>query len=125
MVGHTHEDIDQLFSSASRYFKKLQHILTPQGFMRELRAAMKERPAHVEPVHTVVDWINLFKGCQNPGTTGIAHFYPRGNEGGEDLVPHTFHIHKREDVHVVLHYKHFAQAPPSTSLALQACMYAE
>jgi hypothetical protein len=53
IVGHTHEDIDQLFSTISRWMKGLGNVLTPQQFDRELTAAMGTRHSKAERMQVV------------------------------------------------------------------------
>jgi hypothetical protein len=45
LVGHTHEDIDQLFSIISRHFKSLPPLegKTPQAFATEMAASLEAR----------------------------------------------------------------------------------
>jgi hypothetical protein len=45
LVGHTHEDIDQLFSVISRYFRSLQPLegKTPQAFESEMAVSVEGR----------------------------------------------------------------------------------
>lgn len=118
IVGHTHEDIDQLFSVISRYFKKRQQIRTPQQFEQEMRSALAAQPAHISSIQAVLEWDKfLLPHLVKPTPTGIQHAHlPTGqavevqgenSEGAIDTrEPHTFWIHKREsDGTVVLHYK--------------------
>ena len=45
LVGHTHEDIDQLFSVISRFFRRMGQFQakTPQGFLTEMVGSLDER----------------------------------------------------------------------------------
>ena len=45
IVGHTHEDIDQIFSTLSRFIKGIGCIADPQQFSEEVAAAMEKRLA--------------------------------------------------------------------------------
>ena len=105
IVGHTHEDIDQVFSILSRFLKGIERVVDPGQFDADLKAAMKDRPARFEQILSVFDWINFLKPSLRTGTelpVGIQH----AKVGDETLVPHTFWIHKRSrDGCVVLHYK--------------------
>ena len=103
IVGHTHEDIDQVFSILSRFLKGIGRVVDPVQFDADLKAAMGDRPAHFENMWSVFDWINFLKpSLRTPTPVGIQH----AKVGNETLVPHTFWIHKRSrDGCVVLHYK--------------------
>jgi hypothetical protein len=103
LVGHTHEDIDQLFSILSRFLKGIGRVVDPLQFDADLKAAMKERPACFEHISSVFDWIGFLKpSLRTPVPVGIQH----SKLGEETLVPHTFWIHKRSrDGCVVMHYK--------------------
>ena len=41
LVGHTHEDIDQLFSTLSRFMKRLTAVMSPQDFQAEMANALE------------------------------------------------------------------------------------
>ena len=58
IVGHAHEDIDQLFSVLSRYLKKVGKVMGPSEFQSELQNAMHAslRTAHFELLEAVIDW---------------------------------------------------------------------
>ena len=105
LVGHTHEDIDQLFSVLSRFFKRFGNqssIMTPQQFQEEMRLAMSGRPAVIETIDMVLGWDELLRpSLVHPAPVGIQH----ANLKEETLVPHTFWIHRRPDGEVVFHYK--------------------
>ena len=105
-MGHTHEDIDQLFSVLSRYIRNLGKILDPVQFLEELRNAMSGRHLKLEPVYSVFDWISYLRpSLVHPIPSGIQH----SHLGEEVLSPHTFWIHRRQsDGRVVMHYKEFA-----------------
>lgn len=106
LVGHTHEDIDQLFSILSRFLKGVGRVVDPEQFEVDLKAAMGNRPAHFEHILSVFDWSNFLRpSLCNPPPVGIQHSVV----GEETLVPHTFWIHRRaSDGVVVLHYKELA-----------------
>lgn len=130
LVGHTHEDIDQLFSIISRYFRKLFRILTPNSFRTEVCNALAKQPCHFEQMSTVLDWSShLRPHLVHPMPKGLAratlpwdgteeHVVSSGggSDGGssgagshgsrsEVRVPRTFWIHRRADGVVVMHYK--------------------
>ena len=111
IVGHTHEDIDQLFSVLSRFLKRIGHVVDPQQFVQELHAAMGTRHAVIQQIVTVFDWNKFLKPSLHTGSrlpVGIQH----SHIGDETFVPHSFWIHKRaSDGQVVLHYKEFAADP--------------
>jgi hypothetical protein len=105
IVGHTHEDIDQLFSTLSRWIKNVGRVMTPAQFATELKEAMKKRPVVFQQVESVLDWDSYLRpSLVSPVPVGIQ----RAAFDDDTLVPHTFWIHKREDGTVVLHYKEFA-----------------
>ena len=56
VVGHTHEDIDQVFSVLSRFIKAIGRVVDPIQFDEELSAAMENRLAHFEHVLSILDW---------------------------------------------------------------------
>ena len=103
VVGHTHEDIDQLFSKVSRYFRARGRIMTPQEFLRELKNAMREAPVDISTVTSVADWSSHLRPfLMSPIPSGLQH----ATVEEEVLVPHTFWIHRRQsDGVVVFHYK--------------------
>ena len=74
IVGHTHDNLDQMFSVLSKAIDDAHYILTPVG-MRELIATAhanpKDRPQfniHLQYVH---DWVSFFDGMFNKRF----HFY--------------------------------------------------
>ena len=127
LVGHTHEDIDQLFSVLSRYLKKLTRVMGPREFQAELRAAMQDsvQSSTIELVQAVLDWDRWLRPLLiKPAPTGIQHADLSGKtrkekaaevESGavagdnEVRIPHQFWLHRRADGTVVLHYKEYAQ----------------
>ena len=116
LVGHTHEDIDQLFSVLSRYLKRLGKVMGPNEFQDELHNAMHaaKRPAIIERIECLLDWdTHLFPHLVKPAPTGIQHATLGTKEDGdvEVEVPHLFWIHRRSDGVVVLHYKELAAHP--------------
>jgi hypothetical protein len=106
IVGHTHEDIDQIFSTLSRFIKGIGCIADPQQFSEEMAAAMEKRLARFEHVFSVFDWNSFLRpSLISPVPVGIQH----ANFEHETLVPHTFWIHRRaRDGKVVVHYKEFS-----------------
>ena len=132
IVGHTHEDIDQLFSVLSRYLKKIGKVMGPSEFQSELQNALyaSERTAHLELLQAVIDWdAYLRPHLVDPAPVGIQHADLSGESkkskaGGKSTegssadgaaetqkevrIPHLFWIHRRSDETVVLHYKEFA-----------------
>mgnify|MGYP000855883085 FL=1 len=112
IVGHTHEDIDQVFSVLSRFLKQLGHVLDPQQFEAELREAMqKSAKATFSNVLSVLDWDTYLKpSLRKKVPEGIQH--ANFEEANQTKVPHTCWIHKRaSDKRVVLHYKELAADP--------------
>lgn len=119
IVGHTHEDIDQLFSVISRFFKRLGSVLTPQRFMAEISAAVtdkKNRPCSSERIDCVLNWsAHLRPHLVKPLPRGLQHALlstgdpndPEEPSVDEVRSPHTFWIHRRPDGKVVMHYKEF------------------
>ena len=107
IVGHTHEDIDQVFSILSRFLKRVGRVVDPVQFDADLKAAMGDRPASFSNIWSVFDWIGFLKpSLRKPTPVGIQHAHLKTSTGAETLVPHTFWIHKRSsDGVVVLHYK--------------------
>jgi hypothetical protein len=126
LVGHTHEDIDQLFSVLSRYLKKLGKVMGPHEFQTELANALhKQSGATIELMHTVLDWDSYLRPhLVHPAPSGIQHADLSGKskmekkaeklagidpEAEDEVrVPHLFWIHRRSDDVVVLHYKELA-----------------
>ena len=110
IVGHTHEDIDQLFSIISRFFRNLTQVLHPADFLREVAAALASRPVQVSQVESVFRWDEwLRRHLVKPLPVGLQHATLKGAEGEKDEVrsPHTFWIHRRSDGRVIMHYKEF------------------
>ena len=104
LVGHTHEDIDQLFSVLSRYLKRLKHVMTPDEFQECMASSMASRSAVVQPMLAVFDWSHQLRSrLVDPLPTGIQHTMLHGEQKARS--PHSFWIHKRADGVVVLHYK--------------------
>ena len=113
IVGHTHEDIDQVFSILSRFLKGIGRVADPAQFDADLKAAMGDRPAHFENIWCTFDWIKFLKpSLRTPAPVGIQHANLRTADGVVTLVPHIFWIHKRScDGCVVLHYKELSADP--------------
>ena len=118
LVGHTHEDIDQLFSVLSKHFKSRhpQGLLTPQTFLSAVKEALqKHREPVVEEMQHVRDWIRFLRPhLVSPLPTGMQHAtmpWDMNGDGSNSASatvtksPHTFKISKRADGKVVLHYK--------------------
>tara|TARA_B110001452_G_scaffold156267_1_gene130110 strand:- start:498 stop:2438 length:1941 start_codon:yes stop_codon:yes gene_type:complete len=111
MVGHTHEDIDQLFSVIARHFRSIEQITTPSQFEVELQEALALQEPVLEPIKAVLDWASwLEPHIVSPRPVGIQHaVLPLGDEDDNMAVdtrsPHTFHIHRNPAGNVVLHYK--------------------
>ena len=101
LVGHTHEDIDALFSVISRFFRQIPgHAIegkTPQSFQTEMAAALAERfEAHCDLLESVLDWDSYLKPHKHPGTTGIQHIDIAAEPEAGARAPHRFWIHRRE-----------------------------
>ena len=108
LVGHTHEDIDQVFSVLSRFLKSIGRVVDPKQFESDLKAAMQARPATFERILSVFAWDSFLRpSLRTSLPVGIQH----SKIGDETLVPHTFWIHKRPDGQVVFHYKELAADP--------------
>ena len=136
LVGHTHEDIDQLFSVISRYFKSLGQIASPAEFDAAAKHAMRNLQADVSHIEAVLEWDKALLPCMvKPRPQGIQHASlptgaaaaaaapstemqagPSTAAASEVREPHTFWIHRRSDGTVVLHYKerstHAVWLPP-------------
>ena len=112
IVGHTHEDIDQLFSVLSRYLKKIGKVMGPSEFQSELQNAMhaSERNANFELLEAVINWDDYLRPhLVDPAPVGIQHADLADGADEKDVrIPHLFWIHRREDDTVVLHYKELA-----------------
>lgn len=120
LVGHTHEDIDQMFSVISRFFRTLPPLegKTPQAFVREMVASLEDRfDVSAQPMMCTAAWSEQLTPLRNPSITGIQHrcLQCLGEEEVTDdadaddvRAPHTFRITKRKDGQVVLHYKELA-----------------
>lgn len=121
IVGHTHEDIDQLFSVISRYFRKLRKVATPQQFLFEVAASLHEQQADISSIEAVLQYDTWLRpSLVQPLPVGLQHAgLPTGSVGSagsagqeaEVRSPHTFWIHKRADGVVVLHYKELCADP--------------
>ena len=101
IVGHAHEDIDQLFSVLSRYLKKVGKVMGPSEFQSELQNAMHAslRTAHFELLEAVIDWdAYLRPHLVDPAPVGIQHAdLGQHTGGGRPLMAQTrrmctFHI---------------------------------
>ena len=118
IVGHTHEDIDQLFSVISRYFRKLRKVATPQQFLCEVAASLQGQQAEVSSIEAVLQYDTWLRpSLVHPLPIGLQHaVLPSSSVGStvqEDEVrsAHTFWIHKRTDGVVVFHYKELCADP--------------
>jgi hypothetical protein len=99
MVGHTHEDIDQLFAMICQYVIRRHRWQTPEEFQRLVREALSDRIAEKDEVLVVqglrcirdyCTWLELQKvemhGCW-------------GNRDGFE-APHSFAFKERRDLKV-------------------------
>ena len=119
LVGHTHEDIDQFFSSLSKFLKRdLTRVTTPSKFQEGIQQAMGNRAyGLIEPIDSVFDWIKWFEPYlldTGDRAVGIHEAYV----DDEIHKPHHFWIHKKPSGDVVFHYKELATDPvwlPSTN----------
>jgi hypothetical protein len=71
-----HEDIDQVFSIISRWFRRLpnEEAKTPQSSLAEMTAALESRfIAKTAPLLATPDWITYLRTHLRPGITGIQH----------------------------------------------------
>ena len=101
LVGHTHEDIDALFSVISRHFRQiLGHMpegKTPQSFQTEMGAALAERfVAQCHEMESVLNWDDYLRPHQHPGTSGIQHVDLGAEPEAGARSIHRFWIHRRE-----------------------------
>lgn len=117
LVGHTHEDIDALFSVISRHFRQIPgHSVegkTPQSFQEEMGAALAQRfVAECHIMESVLDWDGYLRPHLHRGTSGMAHVDLEAEPESGARAPHRFWIHRREkDGAVVLHYKELDTHP--------------
>lgn len=111
LVGHTHEDIDQIFSILSKAFKNAKSVMTPREFEEFIRETLRDRPHVYETMHSVVDWTTHLKPCLRKGIVGIQHATVETPDGKEELVPHTFWIHRGPSGDVAIHYKEKSADP--------------
>lgn len=101
LVGHTHEDIDALFSVISRFFRQIpNHAIegkTPQSFQAEMAAALAERfVAECDTMESVLNWDDYLQPHKHPGTSGIQHVDIDAEPEAGARAPHRFWIHRRE-----------------------------
>lgn len=114
IVGHTHEDIDQLFSVISRFLRGLppSASLTPSAFAANMRDAIDAKfQVTSERMVSVLDWRAALTPSLHTGIVGIQHRLLEVDNEEQQRAPHTFWIHRRSDGHVVFHYKEYAQQP--------------
>ena len=101
LVGHTHEDIDALFSVISRFFRQIpNHAIegkTPQSFQAEMAAALAERfVAKCDTMESVLNWDDYLQPHKHPGTSGIQHVDIDAEPEAGAQAPHRFWINRRE-----------------------------
>ena len=137
LVGHTHEDIDQLFSRLTRFLRdKFGNVYTPQDFQVAMQSALTSVPTIAAMMSSVLNWTKfLSPHLIKPAPLGIQHAnfevdggiidsdaQPAPDSQSEQsststatkkkvkvMAPHTFWIHKRaSDGEVVMHYKRLA-----------------
>ena len=116
LVGHTHEDIDWIFSIISRFFRALQvsEALTPQTFEQNMRDSLDQKfDVLTSQMLSVVNWTTYLSPSLHAGITGIQHRLLEADSEEETArSPRTFWIHRRPtDGVVVLHYKEYCQHP--------------
>jgi hypothetical protein len=122
LVGHTHEDIDQLFSVISRYFRSgipESEAKTPQSFEQCMRECLESRfNVHLAQMLSVLDWSYSLSPSLIAGIGGIRHRILELEDGTDGRrTVHTFRIQRRSsDGIVVFHYKercaHAVWLPP-------------
>ena len=96
MVGHTHEDIDQLFSCISRRLAKI-NVRTLVELIREIGNSYS--PAvETKIIHFMYDVKQWLEGCAVPKLSGHVH-------------QHQFKIVKGSDGHAILYYKKWSTSP--------------
>ena len=68
-VGHTHEDIDQMFSVISRKLKLKRYIHTPQELERFLKEGVwnDTENVFVKRVTSVFDFVTAYLGLRGEG----------------------------------------------------------
>ena len=108
LVGHTHEDIDQLFSSLSRYIKSKMAIMDPIQFREQVKAGCGTRKYDYTDLYAVRDWTEFTKDYRNTSIVGIqkAIF-----ESGDKRAPHLFKLELNDKDNVGLWYKEFSTDP--------------
>ena len=97
MVGHTHEDIDQLFSVICQYIIRKYHWPTPEEFQRLAQENLASRIAErgevllVRGLHCIRDYVSWLE----PQKVELYGFW--GNRDGFE-APHSFAFKKRSDL---------------------------
>ena len=97
MVGHTHEDIDQLFALICQYVIRRHRWQTPEEFKRLVREALSDRIAEkgevlvVQGLRCIRDYSTWLAPQQ------VAMFGCWGNRDGFES-PHSFAFKKRSDL---------------------------
>ena len=81
-VGHTHEDIDQIFSRLAMYLRhhdSRSRIEMMDGFASSYKSKMGTRPitAHIEAVANISHWLETYLASMEPSgdQKGISNFY--------------------------------------------------
>ena len=96
MVGHTHEDVDQLFSLMSKQLKKYD-IITPERFEKAIVTALTD--AGHENVHfEFLDFQHDYKSWLESKIDPNLKYYKK---------PHVFSFARNCDGKVVMRYKHW------------------
>jgi len=93
IVGHTHEDIDQLFSVIARFFRSLpdRSVTTPQQYMSEVAGSVSRQRAEVSAIEAVLEWDQwLHPHLVSPLPTGLARTklpkLPSSSSGDEETT---------------------------------------
>ena len=108
LVGHTHEDIDQLFSTLSRHIKSKMAIMDPIQFQQQVRDGCGTRQCDYSDLYAVRDWTDFTKEYRNVSITGIQKAF---FENGDKRAPHLFKLQLNDIDEVGIWYKEFSTDP--------------
>ena len=103
-VGHTHEDIDALFSIHGRHIHKHSKYATPAAFLEHYPSFFTAQP----PSCHALSWVWDFKSFLNPFLANLA-----GHS-----KPHSFTINKSATGAVCIHPHHYSTTPPQQPIIL-------
>ena len=97
MVGHTHEDIDQLFSLICQYVVRRRRWQTPEEFMRLVQESLAQKVAEKGEVLVVRGLRCIRDYCKWLEPQRITIFGCWGNRDGFE-APHSFTFKRRMDL---------------------------